>query len=115
MPLLFAYGTLQDAGVQRSTLGRLLHGERDALPGYELSSVAIADPAIAAACGRTHNANVVASARHGSHVDGTVFEVSEAELAAADAYEDPDDYRRIVVTLASGRHAWVYLHGQAPP
>ncbi len=41
-------------------------------------------------------------------VPGMVFEVTAEELASADAYEDAD-YRRIRVTLASGREAWLYV------
>jgi gamma-glutamylcyclotransferase (GGCT)/AIG2-like uncharacterized protein YtfP len=41
-------------------------------------------------------------------VPGTVFEITPAELAAADAYEVAD-YERIAVTLASGQGAWVYV------
>jgi hypothetical protein len=36
--------------------------------------------------------------------------VTEAELAHADAYERADEYKRIAVTLASGREAWIYVH-----
>jgi gamma-glutamylcyclotransferase (GGCT)/AIG2-like uncharacterized protein YtfP len=42
-----------------------------------------------------------------------VFEVSEAELAAADRFEQPFAYTRIATTLASGKEAWVYVY--APP
>jgi hypothetical protein len=41
MPLLFSYGTLQQEDVQLSTFGRLLHGQRDELPGFEQSFVRI--------------------------------------------------------------------------
>jgi hypothetical protein len=41
-------------------------------------------------------------------VIGVVFEATIEELACADAYEDAD-YRRIQVTLASGREAWLYV------
>ena len=41
-------------------------------------------------------------------IAGKVFAISEAELAAADAYE-VDDYKRVLVRLASGRDAWVYV------
>jgi hypothetical protein len=34
--------------------------------------------------------------------------VTERELALADAYEDPADYRRVAVRLKSGREAFVY-------
>jgi hypothetical protein len=40
-------------------------------------------------------------------VDGTVFAITAAELAAADDYE-VDDYARVLVPLRSGRRAWVY-------
>ena len=41
-------------------------------------------------------------------IKGTVFAISEAELAAADEYE-VDDYRRVLVPLRSGAQAWVYV------
>ena len=44
--------------------------------------------------------------RPDAHVEGTVFTVTDAELAAADDYE-VDDYRRISVPLRSGPRAWV--------
>ena len=48
--------------------------------------------------------------RETSRVGGTVFEVTDAELAAADAYEQPAAYHRVLATLSSGRVAWVYIH-----
>lgn len=113
MPLLFSYGTLQQEDVQQATFGRRLHGSRDELPGFESALVRIEDPRTAAAIGRTHHANVVPNGRSGSRVPGTALEVSDAELAAADEYERPALYRRVEVTLASGRQAWVYVH--TPP
>jgi hypothetical protein len=110
MPLIFSYGTLQQEGVQRATFGRLLDGCRDELPGFERSLVRIEDAQMAAATGRTHHANVVSNSRSGSRVSGTVFDVTDAELAAADEYERPASYRRVAVTLASGKTAWVYVH-----
>ena len=110
MPLLFSYGTLQEAGVQRATFGRLLRGSPDALVGFEPSLVRIEDPSVAARLGKTHHANVIPSGTDDSRVDGTVFETSDAELDAADRYELPAAYRRISTTLASGRQAWVYVH-----
>ena len=113
MPLLFSYGTLQHEEIQQATFGRHLHGWRDELPGFEPSLVRIEDPQPAAATGRTHHANVVTSERADSRVSGTVFEVTDAELVAADEYERPASYGRVEVTLASGRTAWVYVH--TPP
>lgn len=43
-----------------------------------------------------------------TRIEGMVFELTPAELAAADGYE-AENYRRIEVTLASGRLSWVYV------
>jgi hypothetical protein len=40
-------------------------------------------------------------------VSGTLFEISDTELANADQYE-PAGYKRISAMLASGQQAWVY-------
>jgi gamma-glutamylcyclotransferase (GGCT)/AIG2-like uncharacterized protein YtfP len=115
MPLLFSYGTLQQADVQRSTFGRLLQGQSDELPGFERSSVRIEDPQVVAASGMTHYANVMFNGKSDSRVNGTVFEVTDAELAAADRYEQPAAYQRVAARLASGKQAWVYLHAHSAP
>ena len=44
-------------------------------------------------------------------MSGTAFDVTDAELAAADEYERRAAYIRIETTLASGARAWVYVHG----
>ena len=106
---MFSYGTLQQPRVQQATFGRLLDGAADALPGFEPSLVPIEDPRIAAASGKTHYDNATHTGRPESSVRGTVFEVTDAELAAADEYERPAAYKRIEVDLASGRRAWVYV------
>lgn len=113
MPRLFSYGTLQLESVQRSTFGSLLSGQRDDLPGFESSLVRIEDPRLAAELGRAHHANVTFTGRPGSSVSGTVFEVTEAQLAAADEYEQAAGYRRVAVVLASGREAWVYMDARS--
>jgi hypothetical protein len=115
MPLLFSYGTLQQADVQLSTFGRLLRGRGDELPGFEPSSVKIEDPRVVATTGRTHHANVTFNGREDSRVSGTVFEITDAELAAADRYEEIAAYRRVAVTLASGERVWVYIDGRSAP
>ena len=99
--------------MQLSAFGRRLDGLRDELVGFEPSSVRIDDPKTAAALGRTHHAHVTFNGRSGSRVEGTVFEVSDAELAAADAFERPFAYHRIEVTLASGTQAWVYVYARS--
>jgi gamma-glutamylcyclotransferase (GGCT)/AIG2-like uncharacterized protein YtfP len=115
MPLLFSYGTLQQEEVQLSTFGRLLQGQLDELPGFEQSSVRIEDPQIVAASGKTHHANVTFNGRSDSRVSGTVFEITDDELVAADQYEQLASYKRIPVTLASGKRAWVYLDARWAP
>src|SRR5260370_39762586 len=59
--------------------------------------------------GESHYANAEPSSNPEDAVAGTVFEITEQELAAADKYEEDAQYRRILVTLRSGDQAWVYL------
>lgn len=110
MPLLFSYGTLQHEEVQLSTFGRKLNGEHDLLIGYEPSLVKIPDPALAERLKKTHHDNVRSTGDDWSSVQGTAFEVSEEELAKADAFEAQFNYHRVLVPLASGNEAWVYVH-----
>jgi len=99
MPLLFSYGTLQQDDVQLATFGRLLQGHHDELPGFTLVPAGVMP-----------HANVTFTGRPDHRVSGMVFEVTDAELAAADRYEAQDAYARRSVTLASGRQAWVYAY-----
>jgi gamma-glutamylcyclotransferase (GGCT)/AIG2-like uncharacterized protein YtfP len=110
MPLLFSYGTLQHENVQIATFGRVLKGSRDELVGFELQTVIIDDPKIVAMFGRAHHANLVSNGRKDSRIAGTVFEVTDAELSAADEYERPTQYTRILAPLASGEQTWVYVY-----
>jgi len=108
--LLFSYGTLQDKSVQMANFGRELTGREDALPGYTRRMIAITDPGVVAALtGESHYANVEPSSNPEDEVSGMVFAITGQELAAADKYEEPAEYRRIFVTLKSGNQAWVYL------
>ena len=70
---------------------------------------AIVDPEALAAGGESHYANVEPSSNPEDAVHGTVFAITEQELASADRYEEDAEYRRIAVTLRSGERAWVYL------
>jgi hypothetical protein len=110
MPRLFSYGTLQQEEVQLATFGRKLAGEKDLVTGYEPALVRIADAAVATRLGKTHHDNIAPTGDDWSNVQGTVFEVTEAELALADTFEAQFDYKRVNVTLASGTDAWVYVH-----
>jgi Gamma-glutamyl cyclotransferase, AIG2-like len=112
MPLLFSYGTLQQDAVQVSTFGRLLRGLPDELVGFEQSLLEIEDPGFVATSGRSHHAIVRFNGRSDSRVSGTVFEVTDGELARADRYE-PAGYTRIPTLLASGKQAWVYADARS--
>ncbi|MFE3767675.1 gamma-glutamylcyclotransferase family protein [Streptomyces sp. NPDC059104] len=110
--LLFSYGTLQSRDVQLARFGRPLDGRPDALPGYRTTYVTITDPEVIAASGSDRHPLVVASDAPADAVDGTVFSITDAELASADDYE-VDDYARTEVVLSSGTKAWAYLAAAA--
>lgn len=106
--LLFSYGTLRQRHVQLTTFGRELEGRPDAIVGYALEWVTITDPDVIAASGSNRHPILKPSAGTHAAVDGMVFEITEAELVAADEYE-VDDYQRVAVPLRSGDTAWVYV------
>ncbi len=112
MPRLFSYGSLQQEEVQVATFGRKLDGEKDLLIGYEPSLVRIADPEVAKRLKKLHHDNVSKTGDDWSNVQGTVFEVTDAELAKADDFEAQFAYTRVTVPLASGKDAWVYVHSE---
>ncbi len=105
---LFSYGTLQLPQVQLATFGRLLAGSPDAIVGYELGAVRIDDPAVVATSGSDVHPVLAPGADADAEVPGTVFTITQQELAAADGYE-VDAYTRVEVTLRSGLQAWVYV------
>lgn len=105
---LFSYGTLQQENVQLATFGRLLKGAPDALVGFKQKLVEITDPDVLAKSGKRFHPIVMRSDVDSDRIEGTVFEITVEELAAADRYE-VDDYERIAVSLASGSGAWVYV------
>jgi gamma-glutamylcyclotransferase (GGCT)/AIG2-like uncharacterized protein YtfP len=89
-----------------ASFGRLLEGREDVLPGYRLAQLEITDPEVLAKSEARHHP--IAELSAGDEVAGTVFEITEAELAAADAYE-VSDYARVAVRLKSGLDAFVYV------
>jgi gamma-glutamylcyclotransferase (GGCT)/AIG2-like uncharacterized protein YtfP len=105
---LFSYGTLQQPEVQLANYGRLLTGTPDALCGYRLAALAITDPHVIALSGKAMHTIARSSGRPEDRIEGTLFEMSEEELAATDAYE-VDGYARIEVRLESGKTAWAYV------
>jgi hypothetical protein len=112
--LLFSYGTLQLESVQISTFGRTLAGTPDALPAYKQGLLAIADPAVAAALGKTHYSIAQYTGDPSDVVSGMVLAITPDELQQADDYEIPE-YRRVAVVLRSGARAWAYVDAQNGP
>ncbi len=105
---LFTYGTLQRPEVQRDTFGRLLEGEEDVLTGYTVDYAEIEDHRVVAVSGAAVHPILRETGDARDKVMGRVLWLTEAELDAADEYE-VSLYRRVPVTLASGRTAWVYV------
>jgi gamma-glutamylcyclotransferase (GGCT)/AIG2-like uncharacterized protein YtfP len=104
---LFSYGTLQKEKVQRALFGRLLQGRGDVLRGYRIATIEIKDQAFLATGEQANQLTALPSTYANDSIKGTVLELTEEELLAADKYE-PDVYKRIRVTLASGKEAWLY-------
>ena len=94
---LFSYGTLREPEVQRAVFGRTVPGDADRLHGFAKVPILIA--------GEPY---VTLRPSPGAVVEGMVLQVTEAELSAADIYEGSADYRRVKVSLASGRDVFVY-------
>jgi len=105
---LFSYGTLQKDKVQLSSFGRILKGNKDALPKYQLKQIRITDENVLATSEQTFHPIAVYTNNPNDIIEGMVFEISEEELLSADAYEVAD-YKRVAVTLSSGIEAWVYV------
>jgi gamma-glutamylcyclotransferase (GGCT)/AIG2-like uncharacterized protein YtfP len=105
---LFSYGSLRQEKVQLASFGRLLTGSPGALPGYASTMIEITDPDVIAKSGMKFHPMVVMTGNPSDAVPGILFLITEAELAAADAYE-VSDYKRIEVSLRSDRRAWIYV------
>lgn len=105
---LFSYGTLQLLSVQTALFKRPLQGTHDAMPGYRQTMIELTDPDVIAKSGTASHPMVIHTSDPSDKVEGTVFLITEDELAAADKYE-VSDYKRIQVRLQSGTDAWVYV------
>jgi gamma-glutamylcyclotransferase (GGCT)/AIG2-like uncharacterized protein YtfP len=106
--LLFSYGTLRQPEVQRANYGRLLDGTPDALAGHRLAPLAISDPEVVRISGKAVHSIARFTGDGADVVEGVVFRLTAAELAATDRYE-VDVYARIEAELVSGTRAWVYV------
>ncbi len=105
---LFSYGTLRLPEVQLALFGRLIEEEADALVGYELAEVEIADPDVLAKSGIERHPIIRWSGADGLVIEGAALRLEERDLEAADAYETSAD-RRVTARLRSGREAFVYV------
>jgi gamma-glutamylcyclotransferase (GGCT)/AIG2-like uncharacterized protein YtfP len=105
---LFSYGTLRLREVQVALFGRVLDGQADVLPGYAVVPLEITDPDVIAKSGSAQHTMVRETGNPRDEVPGTVFTITESELAAADAYEVAD-VRRVGARLKSGIQAYVYV------
>jgi hypothetical protein len=109
MALVFSYGSLQEEAVQLETFGRRLTGFPDALVGYETELVPVTrkdDPHYGR---KTHHLNLKANGRAQSRVAGTALDVSDAELALTNRFEERSGYARIAARTAGGRDVWLYV------
>nr|WP_314492355.1 gamma-glutamylcyclotransferase family protein [uncultured Chryseobacterium sp.] len=108
MAYLFSYGTLQKEEVQIETFGRLLHGAKDILAGYQLQMLEITDPEVLRRSNRKYHPILMFSGNTDDEIEGILFEVTEKEIIQADAYE-VDDYKRIQSVFKSGKTGFVYV------
>ena len=106
--LLCSYGTLQQRKVQLATFGREFRGSSDEFGGFRQAMVKIEDTEVVKTSGKMHHPIVKRTGIVDDRVAGTVFEVTEEELANADKYE-VSDYTRVSAPLTSGRTAWVFV------
>ena len=111
MPLLFSYGTLRDPAVQRAVFGREVSGSPDELLGFARRLIELHDAAFTDAAGSIH-AIVQQTGRDEDSTAGSLLELTDAELAMADAYE-PAEYTRVEARFASGQRGWVYAETHA--
>ena len=78
------------------------------MPGYRQDMVEITDPVVIQTSGCKFHPIVVHTGDKSDEVTGSVFEISDDELIAADNYE-VSNYKRVQIALKSGKSAWVYV------
>ena len=105
---LFSYGTLQKQQVQINLFGRILQATADTLQGYRTASFEIKDESFLSKGEEKNQLTAIPSDNKNDCIKGSVFEITEEELLHADKYE-PAGYKRILVRLASGKEAWLYV------
>lgn len=108
MENLFSYGTLQLVQVQMELFGRRVELVPDALVGFKKEKITIKDEAVVDISGEEEHVIISYSGNDADVIEGAVLSITPDELERTDAYET-DDYKRISVTLRSGKSAWVYV------
>ncbi|MGN6531693.1 MAG: gamma-glutamylcyclotransferase family protein [Ginsengibacter sp.] len=108
MPFLFSYGTLQKEQVQIETFGRILQGEKDNLPGYEVSMLEITDAEVLRKSNQKYHPILQFSGNENSMVEGMLYELTNEEISRADEYE-VEDYKRIEAVFKSGKTGFIYV------
>ena len=111
MENLFSYGTLQLEQVQLELFGRTLEMEPDALVGFKKEKITIKDETVVDLSGEEEHVIISYSGNDADVIEGAVLSITPDEIERADAYET-NDYKRINVTLQSGKSAWVYVSAQ---
>ena len=108
MEYLFSYGTLRQQNVQLKNFGRLLDGAEDALKKFILKDIEITDKVVLEVSDKKFHPILSYTGNEKDKVMGTVFKITSDELLKADGYE-VEDYKRVEVTLESGRKSWAYV------
>jgi gamma-glutamylcyclotransferase (GGCT)/AIG2-like uncharacterized protein YtfP len=107
MELLFSYGTLQQKHVQVANFGRVLKGNSDILPRYNIDQLKITDKKVLGLSREKFHPILKYTGDNNDEVSGTIFELTKSEIKRADDYE-VDDYKRVRARLKSGRNCWIY-------
>jgi gamma-glutamylcyclotransferase (GGCT)/AIG2-like uncharacterized protein YtfP len=105
---LFSYGTLRRDDVQLQLFGRLVKSLPDSLEGYKAEEIENKWDTPGTEGYQPYHLMAVPSGNPDDKVEGSALELSKEELQVADQYE-PEDYKRILVTLGSGKKAWIYV------
>ena len=108
MEKLFSYGTLQMEKVQLELFGRTLQGYPDTLIGYKKEKIRIKVDSVVNLSGVEEHDIISYTGDYSDLIEGSVLLITPDELETADGYET-EDYKRIEVTLKSGKTAWVYI------
>ncbi len=106
--LLFSYGTLREERVQLKLFGRTLVGAEDQLKGYSITTIKISDEKFLSSGEQKNQSTLVYTGLNEDMISGMALYLTPEELKQTDNYE-PDNYKREIVILESGKKAWVYI------